>query len=227
MGDHVTISAEIFQGTRGQGSLTTQHHIAIPIEEFSASQKASKDKRPVTDDNVQNPEECCEESQEDMRECRYCHEEDFVSKLETPCSCNGSLRYVHKNCIDQWYHSKGSMICEICKQRYHPNYTVPEPIYSSSDETEISEEWTFPGTNTQIQAPLLVVERATNGLIESMNKDFTLRNPSGGVIFGTALLIFMAVLVVKDAYNYAPPRDDKVGHTLYWNMSLSALFLTV
>ncbi|KAK7340538.1 hypothetical protein VNO77_21244 [Canavalia gladiata] len=190
MRDHVTISPEKFLKTQGQGSLTSQHHIAIPIEELTASLEAASIKSPVTDanTNIEKPEEQAEQT-EDMGECRYCHEEDFVSKLETPCSCNGSLK------------------------PYYPNYPLPEP--PSDDDTDISEEWTISGTNTRIQSPLLVAEHATNRLIASMNKDFSLRNPSGGVIFGTALLIFVAVLVINDAYNNAPPKEDKFSHALY------------
>ncbi|RDX71637.1 hypothetical protein CR513_48990, partial [Mucuna pruriens] len=87
MGDHVTVSPEKFLGTPCQGSSTTQNHIAIPIEELSASLEAAEEKNPVIDshvDNIQKPEE--------KGECRYCKEEDFVSKLESPCNCNGSLK---------------------------------------------------------------------------------------------------------------------------------------
>lgn len=51
------------------------------------------------------------------------------------------------------------------------------------------EEWTIPGTSTEIWSPLVLADRATKGLIDSMNKDFSLKNPSGGVIFGMSLVI--------------------------------------
>ncbi|RDX80685.1 hypothetical protein CR513_38738, partial [Mucuna pruriens] len=120
------------------------------------------------------------------------------------------------SCIDQWFNSKGYIIlCEICKQPYHPNYyPVPELPSEDADDIEIRQEWTIPGTNTQIQSPLVLAERATNGLIASMNKDFSLRKPTAGMILGMALVIFVAVLVIKDAIHCAPPKDT-FSHFLY------------
>ncbi|KAL5167174.1 Basic leucine zipper and W2 domain-containing protein 2 [Glycine soja] len=184
MGDHVTVS-------------TTQQHIAIPIEKLNAlSLEVAKEEKHVTDDayvdNVQKPEEKDEETEE-KGDCRYCQEEDFIFNMESPCNCNGSVKYVHKRCIDQWYNSKGRMIlCEICRK-----------------------EWTIPGTSIEIWSPLVLADRATKGLIDSMNKDFSLKNPSGGVIFGMSLVIFIAVLLIKDAYECAPPKEEKFARFLY------------
>ncbi|KAL3000723.1 hypothetical protein AAZX31_09G229000 [Glycine max] len=211
MGDNVTVS-------------TTQHHIAIPIEKLNASLEAAKEENSVTDDayvdnDVQKSQEKDEETEE-KGECRYCQEEDLVSNMESPCNCNGSVKYVHRRCIDQWYNSKGRMIlCEICRKPYNPNDYPPLPeLHSDNDDTEIiilREEWTIPGTNTQIRSPLVLADRATKGLIDSMNKDFSLRNPTGGVIFGMSLVIFIAVLLIKDAYEFAPPKEEKFAHFLY------------
>ncbi|KAL2570463.1 hypothetical protein GLYMA_18G242400v4 [Glycine max] len=202
MGDHVTVS-------------TTQQHIAIPIEKLNAlSLEVAKEEKHVTDDayvdNVQKPEEKDEETQE-KGDCRYCQEEDFIFNMESPCNCNGSVKYVHKRCIDQWYNSKGRMIlCEICRKPYNPNdYPLPE-LHYDDDDTEITilrEEWTIPGTSIEIWSPLVLADRATKGLIDSMNKDFSLKNPSGGVIFGMSLVI--------DAYECAPPKEEKFARFLY------------
>ncbi|KAL5167175.1 Basic leucine zipper and W2 domain-containing protein 2 [Glycine soja] len=221
MGDHVTVS-------------TTQQHIAIPIEKLNAlSLEVAKEEKHVTDDayvdNVQKPEEKDEETEE-KGDCRYCQEEDFIFNMESPCNCNGSVKYVHKRCIDQWYNSKGRMIlCEICRKPYNPNdYPLPE-LHYDDDDTEITilrqvistycssimEEWTIPGTSIEIWSPLVLADRATKGLIDSMNKDFSLKNPSGGVIFGMSLVIFIAVLLIKDAYECAPPKEEKFARFLY------------
>ncbi|KAG4922522.1 hypothetical protein JHK84_051365 [Glycine max] len=77
------------------------------------------------------------------------------------------------------------------------------------------EEWTIPGTSIEIWSPLVLADRATKGLIDSMNKDFSLKNPSGGVIFGMSLVIFIAVLLIKDAYECAPPKEEKFARFLY------------
>ncbi|KAG8055818.1 hypothetical protein GUJ93_ZPchr0001g30034 [Zizania palustris] len=60
-----------------------------------------------------------------MVECRICQEEGDESYMEAPCSCKGSLKYAHHVCIQRWCNEKGDTICEICLQKFTPNYTAP------------------------------------------------------------------------------------------------------
>ncbi|KAL3825410.1 hypothetical protein ACJIZ3_021439 [Penstemon smallii] len=62
-------------------------------------------------------------------ECRICQDEDFDSRMETPCSCRGSLKYAHRKCIQRWCNEKGDTMCEICHQQFMPGYTAPPPIF--------------------------------------------------------------------------------------------------
>ena len=34
--------------------------------------------------------------------CRICLEEEFTENMVYPCKCNGTSKYVHKNCLNQW-----------------------------------------------------------------------------------------------------------------------------
>jgi hypothetical protein len=36
-----------------------------------------------------------------------------------PCSCLGSLSSVHMSCLASWVQEHGSLLCELCGQRYH------------------------------------------------------------------------------------------------------------
>ncbi|XP_073145657.1 uncharacterized protein [Henckelia pumila] len=62
-------------------------------------------------------------------ECRICQDEDVDSKMETPCSCCGSLKYAHRKCVQKWCNEKGDTMCEICHQQFKPGYTAPPPIF--------------------------------------------------------------------------------------------------
>ncbi|KAG8086351.1 hypothetical protein GUJ93_ZPchr0010g7526 [Zizania palustris] len=62
-------------------------------------------------------------------ECRICQEEDDQTYMETPCSCKGSLKYAHRQCIQRWCDEKGDTICEICLQQFTPNYTAPSKLF--------------------------------------------------------------------------------------------------
>uniref|UniRef100_A0A9I9DMF4 RING-CH-type domain-containing protein n=1 Tax=Cucumis melo TaxID=3656 RepID=A0A9I9DMF4_CUCME len=66
-------------------------------------------------------------------QCRICHDEDDGSKMETPCSCCGSLKYAHRKCIQRWCNEKGDTICEICHQDFKPGYTSPPPVFYYGD----------------------------------------------------------------------------------------------
>ncbi|KAK3194255.1 hypothetical protein Dsin_025565 [Dipteronia sinensis] len=59
--------------------------------------------------------------------CRICHEEEFESckSLEAPCSCSGTVKFAHRDCIQRWCNEKGNTTCEICLQEYGPGYTAP------------------------------------------------------------------------------------------------------
>ncbi|XP_030206353.1 E3 ubiquitin-protein ligase MARCH7 [Gadus morhua] len=57
---------------------------------------------------------CSEDS--DAEVCRICHcegEEEYP--LITPCWCTGSLRFVHRACLNQWIKSSDTRCCELCK----------------------------------------------------------------------------------------------------------------
>ncbi|XP_074348765.1 uncharacterized protein LOC141687411 isoform X2 [Apium graveolens] len=59
--------------------------------------------------------------------CRICHEIEFESckTLEAPCSCSGTVKFAHRECIQRWCDEKGDTTCEICLQNFEPGYTAP------------------------------------------------------------------------------------------------------
>ena len=56
--------------------------------------------------------------------CRYCLEtdNDNTNPLIVPCKCDGSLKYVHRKCLDKWragdLDSENVLTCEICHEDY-------------------------------------------------------------------------------------------------------------
>ncbi|KAL6528156.1 hypothetical protein OROHE_015106 [Orobanche hederae] len=67
-----------------------------------------------------------------VRECRICQEEDEEKDMESPCACNGTLKFAHRKCIQRWCNKKGDITCEICNQVFSPNYSSP-PQRSNAD----------------------------------------------------------------------------------------------
>eukprot|EP00451_Oxyrrhis_marina_P005194 CAMPEP_0204276130 /NCGR_PEP_ID=MMETSP0468-20130131/27368_1 /ASSEMBLY_ACC=CAM_ASM_000383 /TAXON_ID=2969 /ORGANISM="Oxyrrhis marina" /LENGTH=418 /DNA_ID=CAMNT_0051252643 /DNA_START=23 /DNA_END=1279 /DNA_ORIENTATION=+ len=56
------------------------------------------------------------------RFCRICHGGSEEGRLISPCMCNGSMRYVHLVCLEEWRqasaNSRSYFECETCKYRY-------------------------------------------------------------------------------------------------------------
>ena len=56
------------------------------------------------------------------KECRICYKVDFIQNLISPCQCNGTLKYVHRNCIDKFIESTENdnfkTQCYICNIKY-------------------------------------------------------------------------------------------------------------
>uniref|UniRef100_A0A3Q3VZ20 Uncharacterized protein n=1 Tax=Mola mola TaxID=94237 RepID=A0A3Q3VZ20_MOLML len=52
----------------------------------------------------------------ELEVCRICHcEGDDECPLIMPCRCTGSLRFVHRACLNQWIKSSDTRCCELCK----------------------------------------------------------------------------------------------------------------
>ncbi|XP_042407060.1 uncharacterized protein LOC121996954 [Zingiber officinale] len=75
-----------------------------------------------------------EDSVGKLVECRICQEDDVDCNMEIPCSCCGSMKFAHRECVQRWCNEKGDTICEICLQQFKPGYTAPQKLlqYGSS-----------------------------------------------------------------------------------------------
>ena len=58
--------------------------------------------------------------QEQEKTCRICYEiETLENPIITPCECNGSMKYIHEQCLKTWILSQTKdpklFSCDICK----------------------------------------------------------------------------------------------------------------
>ena len=70
------------------------------------------------------------------KECRYCLSDEKSEKLIDPCNCEGTLKYVHSDCLQDWIKNGNRVVyeqhtnllyitkCEICnfEIRYRKSY---------------------------------------------------------------------------------------------------------
>jgi len=56
----------------------------------------------------------------DEKICRICQDDD--GDLIAPCRCSGSIKWVHRKCLDEWraqsFNSQNFVSCSMCKQSY-------------------------------------------------------------------------------------------------------------
>lgn len=50
--------------------------------------------------------------------CRICHDGESEEVLMRACRCQGSIKYVHHECLLNWVSRSGDLTCEICKYSY-------------------------------------------------------------------------------------------------------------
>ena len=53
-----------------------------------------------------------------MTICRICLDTTQPSTFISPCSCRGTLKYVHPSCLQKWQSSTHRISCEICQSKY-------------------------------------------------------------------------------------------------------------
>jgi hypothetical protein len=59
--------------------------------------------------------------------CRICLSTEKVQILIAPCSCTGSHKYVHEECLKRWILSKDEnniSICEVCQSQFKMEFEV-------------------------------------------------------------------------------------------------------
>ncbi|KAK1413753.1 hypothetical protein QVD17_35533 [Tagetes erecta] len=144
-------------------------------------------------------------------ECRICQEEDSVDTLETPCACNGSLKYAHRKCVQHWCNEKGDITCEICHQPYQPGYIAPPPRPVLEETTiDIGGGWQISGTPMDLNDPrLLAIAEAERQLFEAEYEDYNASNASGAAFCRSAVLILMALLLLRHAVTVPESEGDE------------------
>lgn len=64
----------------------------------------------------------------EKKECRYCLQEDQITNLITPCHCEGTMKYVHNECLEDWIKNSNRTIIQ------EPNLINKSVVYSTKCE---------------------------------------------------------------------------------------------
>lgn len=60
--------------------------------------------------------------------CRICYEDE--DELITPCQCDGTMAFVHKECIERWIEISNRETCELCHAAFdNTKVHIPSRCY--------------------------------------------------------------------------------------------------
>ncbi|XP_039066801.1 E3 ubiquitin-protein ligase MARCHF8-like isoform X1 [Hibiscus syriacus] len=138
----------------------------------------------------------CSKKMKEIVECRICQEEDDFLSLEAPCACSGTLKFAHRKCIQRWCNKKGDITCEICKQDFSPNYSLP-PTRSNPDllAIDIRQAWS-PRIDLR-DSHLLVLTASQSQLLQSEYEDYVAANSSSLACLRVVALILIIILLLR------------------------------
>jgi transcription elongation factor Elf1 len=86
------------------------------------------------------------------QECRICLSSSNTDDLIHPCCCCGTLSYVHSSCLSTWVEQRGSLVCELCGQRYKEQYAAAlGPVVVAAMQRKKYARVTSSGRTLQVQ----------------------------------------------------------------------------
>ncbi|CAH2039105.1 unnamed protein product [Thlaspi arvense] len=146
--------------------------------------------------------------------CRICHEEEAESYFEAPCSCSGTVKFAHRDCIQRWCDEKGNTICEICLQEYKPGYSTtskPQAAVTIRDDIHIARRENGGRRNRRL------VDRAESDFPECNSHAHR-----GASCCRFLALIFSVVLLIKHAFDVVYGTDE-YPFTVFTVLALKAI----
>ncbi|BAT75049.1 hypothetical protein VIGAN_01284800 [Vigna angularis var. angularis] len=150
-------------------------------------------------------------------ECRICQEEDQVQAMEAPCSCNGTLKFAHRNCIQRWCNKKGNTICEICKQEFSPNYSLPPVRSNAITAIDIRQE---SGNNADVHVDLASAEHQ---LLQTEYEDYAMSQTSSIACLRSTTLLLLIILLVRQALMVTKNSTTGQDTSIIFNLEISLL----
>lgn len=198
MGDHVMVNVDGLANTKDDG-IAEKPSEAVSVTVVDMAEDGDEDEPLIQ-----------------AAECRICQEEDSIKNLEKPCTCNGSLKYAHRACVQRWCNEKGDITCEICHEQYKPGYTAPPRVQPDETSIDISGDWTITGAPLDMRDPrILAVAAAQRRLLEAEYDEYGGTDANGAAFCRSAALILMALLLLRHALSISDNEGDDDASTMF------------
>ena len=100
-------------------------------------------------------------------DCRICLERGPRSQMISPCACEGTMKYVHRGCLERWCAERARATCEVCGGTYDDG-AVLRCVAAAQREQEQAEEerrraallWPAPDIEGGFREPASLSQRA-------------------------------------------------------------------
>lgn len=157
-------------------------------------------------------------------ECRICQEEDDDHELESPCACNGTLKFAHRKCIQKWCNKKGNTTCEICNQVYSPDYAPPPARINPDVMTiDIRHAW---GQQIDLRdTHFLSFASAEHQFLEPDYEDYGVASNGSIAYLRFMALILMLILLIRQALLVTRDLGMVPESSKFFNFQVSVLQL--
>lgn len=156
----------------------------------------------------------------EMVECRICQEEDDTNQMEAPCSCCGTLKFAHRKCIQRWCNKKGDITCEICKQIFSPDYSLP-PTRSNPDGMAIDMRQAWSSHIDIRDSRLLVLTESQ--LLQSEYDDYVAVHSGSLACLRAVALILLIILLVRQFLMVTRDPSMVQESSAFYNFQVSLL----
>lgn len=124
------------------------------------------------------------------RICRICLDSGECPTLLSPCTCTGSVKYVHEQCLKTWICSKTTTIgepqCEICHLTYRMKVVMRYKCICCESLRENIQQW--------ITVPLfLVIEGFILAMVYFLYEELSTPTPTVIYVFSLILMVICCV----------------------------------
>ena len=142
----------------------------------------------------------------DQKECRICFETTDQNNMLSPCSCNGTMAYIHSFCLKNCIQSNDERICRICHQIWRGVTIVKKNKNFFDYLKEELHPWYF-----LISVPFVVSVMVSNIVLGTKyiidNKAEFSTIEIAGVIFvfiigGLFIIIYLLIVIQVVIHNY-------------------------
>ncbi|CAL9170325.1 unnamed protein product [Musa hybrid cultivar] len=148
-------------------------------------------------------------------ECRICQEEEEDYNMEIPCSCCGSLKYAHRECVQRWCNEKGDTVCEICLQQFKPGYTAPQKLFQyGSIPMNFRGNWEITRQDLN-DSQILTLYPSERDVMHPHVDDYSALGMRTTVCCQSVAIIFMVLLVLRHTLPLAISGAEQYSFTIF------------